>query len=892
MTTDSHNPEVETRRFVGRGLELAVLAEELSLTITGQTSRVVALTGPPGIGKTGLATAYRARTERRARWLVGRAVPGRSGLRLATVLDAVPEATASLASVRAWLAGATDDRPVVLWLEDLHAADAASQEVVGHLGRSPIPGPLLVLVTVRADALTSSDLALTLGGLIKDGLAREVRVPPLTESEIAAVADSVLGPAAVASDMVSWLVDRTRGNPLLLTAVLEDLVGNPGRRSAAKTVQERARAMLRSLSHDSVLAAELAAVIGAPFVVSELLALDAEAASGVDQLVVAGLLVEDAGTRRLEFGHPILQEAVYEMTGPARRARLHRLVADRLPLPLGSRAYHLGRGAVPGDVVAVEALRAAGADAVESGSPAVAVRHLQEAARLVAGADKPLRAAVLDELAGAADVAGDHAAGIPALRELLHLAATPDDRVTTRLRLASFLSAGSGDLAEANRLVAEAVATARASAPTRLSAALNEFGWIRGEGGDLDGEVRFASEALSLADAGGDLAGQLHALGPLAHALMLLGRHGQAAVVSERAVTLARALGDGFQLDWHLAVQAQVLAAAGQVDAALGVLDGPVSAGMPIADVAYAVHVMNLWLGGRWDAARTTAKRLLAASPVHVPVRTAWAFAMAGAIEAAAGRADRARQLLTLADRAYGGRRFYTFSALHDWAAGVAAWVQGDPRSAIERLERSAAWLEEMRAAGLVMFVLPYICAIGIEAGAHDAARHSLVRAERLTASSPVGRSAALCCAALLGEAAVTEAAATADGAGLRFLAALVLATGNPANVADAARRYAGMPAPVLEGRCRHALRTAGAHGRRAARGAGSLTGREQQVVALARRGMMTARIAASLSISERTVESHLAHAYAKLGIAGRHELHATAEQPQPFPDSEHLAPQ
>ncbi|PZR95802.1 MAG: hypothetical protein DLM67_10375 [Candidatus Nephthysia bennettiae] len=40
-----------------------------------------------------------------------------------------------------------------------------------------------------------------------------------------------------------------------------------------------------------------------------------------------------------------------------------------------------------------------------------------------------------------------------------------------------------------------------------------------------------------------------------------------------------------------------------------------------------------------------------------------------------------------------------------------------------------------------------------------------------------------------------------------------------------------------------------------------------------ARRGLTTARIAASLGIGEQTVEIHLAHAYAKLGMAGRHEL-------------------
>jgi DNA-binding CsgD family transcriptional regulator len=867
---------VETRRFVGRGRELAALAEELSFATTCRASRVVALTGPPGIGKTGLATAYRARTERRAQWLVGRAAPGMSGLPLATVLDAVPGAAATVAEVQRRLADLASSRPTVLWLDDLHAADAGSQQVVGHLGRNPVPAPLLVLVTVRADAVTSTDLALTLGGLLNDGLAREVRVPPLTDREIAAMSESVLGPAAVTADLVRWLTDRTRGNPLLLAALLEDLSGDPGRRTAARTVQERTRALLRSLSSDSVAAAELAAVIGAPVMVSDLLALDAEAASGVDRLVDAGLLVEDRATRRLEFGHPILQEAVYEMTGPARRAQLHRLIAERLPLPLGARAYHLARGALPGDVVAVEALRAAAADALEAGSAALAVSQLREAVRLVAGGDGRLRIAVLDELAGAADVAGDHTAGIPALRELLHLTTAPADRVTTRLRLASFMSAGSGDVAGADRLIAEAVAIARAWAPTRLGPALNELGWVRGEGGDLEGQVRFVSEALALAEADEDVTGQLRALGPLTHALMLLGRHRDATAASDRAVTLAEALGDRSQLDWHLAVRAEVLATTGQLDAALGLLEGPVSAGLAIADVAYSNHVLHLWIGGRWHVALATARRLLAASPVHVPVRTAWALTVAGAIEAGAGRADLARPLLALADRTYGGRRFYHFSALHDWAAGVAAWLQGEERSALARLERSAAWLEEMRAAGLLTFVLPYVCAIAVEVGARDAARRSLARAQELVASSPVARAAALGCAAVLGEAAVTDAAAAADAAGLPFLAALVLATGDTEDVAEAARRYAGMPAPVLEGRCRHALRATGAHGRRAARAAGSLTGREEEVVALARRGLTTPAIAASLGIGERTVETHLAHAYAKLGIAGRHELHGS----------------
>lgn len=80
------------------------------------------------------------------------------------------------------------------------------------------------------------------------------------------MSESVLGHTAVTADLVRWLTGKTRGNPLLLATLLEDL----------------------SLA--------IPAVIGAPVMVSDLLALDAGAASGVDRLVYAGLLVED-GTR-------------------------------------------------------------------------------------------------------------------------------------------------------------------------------------------------------------------------------------------------------------------------------------------------------------------------------------------------------------------------------------------------------------------------------------------------------------------------------------------------------------------------------------------------------------------------------------------------------------------
>jgi DNA-binding CsgD family transcriptional regulator len=54
--------------------------------------------------------------------------------------------------------------------------------------------------------------------------------------------------------------------------------------------------------------------------------------------------------------------------------------------------------------------------------------------------------------------------------------------------------------------------------------------------------------------------------------------------------------------------------------------------------------------------------------------------------------------------------------------------------------------------------------------------------------------------------------------------------------------------------------------------GAG-LTTREREVAGLAARGHTDVEIAARLSLSRRTVETHLYRVYAKLGVAGRREL-------------------
>ena len=78
----------------------------------------------------------------------------------------------------------------------------------------------------------------------------------------------------------------------------------------------------------------------------------------------------------------------------------------------------------------------------------------------------------------------------------------------------------------------------------------------------------------------------------------------------------------------------------------------------------------------------------------------------------------------------------------------------------------------------------------------------------------------------------------------------------------------------ALASEARQELRLAGARPRRdRASGRDALTAGELRVVRLAAEGHTNPEIAQRLFLTARTVETHLTHAYSKLGIASRRQL-------------------
>ncbi len=920
---------MEAPALVGRQGELAYLAERLERATRGQT-RIVVVTGEPGAGKTRLLAELAARVRRRATVLLGRGSPLAASIPFATISEAMGAHLRALPSerrdplvrgiadelgpllldVRASATAASTDRsrltvleafatllsrlaetrPVVLALDDLHQADASTWELVGYLGREPPDARILVVAATRPHgSREATDMQRYVATLTKDGLAEELRLGPLDAEAIGDLAERMLGPGSSDPELRAWLFDRTRGNALYAVAVLEELRRDPSRRVVPVTVKERVRVEMLDLATHVREALEVAAVLGHRFTLRQVAAVLPEGSGAtIDELVERGLLVERGGdgTATFDFAHPLVQEAVYGNLGAGRRRELHARVASALAgEPLAVRAYHIARGALAGDRDAVDVLIAAAEEAGRTQAHREALGYLVAAFELVPRGWEERRR-VLDLIAWHAAEASDHTIAIPALRELAEL--VPDDPValaTTRMRLASVLATGAGDLAGAETEARAAIGLFERAAPDRKAAAINELGWIQALGGDFAAQDRACREAIALAEEAGDDTTLLHALGPLGHSLSLRGAFAEAHGVIGRSVALAVELGDVAQIGWHRGVEAMAFALEGRFAGGTVAIDSLLASGPCPSDVAYFNRAWLDWHHGRWSMALADCEAIESLHPTAPSAHSAWTLSLAAALHAAAGVPARGRALLAQAERVYGDVEFYWFSAAHRWASGQAARIAGDLAAAADRFERAVAWIRGCGLDAMECQMIPDAVEVVTDAGRRASAEALAERAGRLAgglrttfaraaerhAVGVVDRDSDALRSAAEGYAEVEARALEARA--LERLGRTTSGGDGLAALAEAARRYAELPAPVLADRVRGLMRERGPSGRRAAQRVGGLTPREREIAALVGRGMMSREVADRLHLSVRTVDSHLARIYGKLGISGRREL-------------------
>ncbi len=826
--------------------------------------------------------------------------------------------------------------PVLVALDDMHLADTSSWEALRYLGRRLSGAPIGIVVTARPGDLRRRPIAgEVLLGLAEDGLLHRVSLEPLRRDEVARLAHDVLREAPgsrsafVPEPLVTWLAERSMGHPLFIIGLLRALVEEgadptaPRLERIPETLRERVHLEMQGLRAVSRSVLEALAVVERQIDLTDLRRVvglgPEELAAALEELCAARLVDEhvDGAALTYEIGHPIVADTIYQEVGGARRRALHRTVA-RILLDghrLGSAAGHFARAAEPGEDEALDALCSAMAQAESRGLYQEALAALAALVEVLPPED-PRWLRVLHAMTWQAEwvlshlAENDSATAIAAMQRIEpHLAADADEvaRGTVQLHLAAFLSFGAGRVGEAEQHCRAAVASFEAAGDEeRALFARNELAWIRGCDADLAEQAALAGAVLADATATGHLRAAVQAAGTAAYALGFIGRFGEAELLYQSSIEWARQAGDTYRSAWGLAQQGLMLALAGRLAEGGASVDAALAEDAAAPDaIAYEDSAHCCWLSGRLGDAVAALEQSAVRRPVRGSRRRAWGSALAARLHTEMGLRGRADSGLEQARGSYGDRHILVWSCWCDWTAGFLAWHDGQPVEALEGLDRAADRLRAVGAAAYEALVLVDIVEVADEAGQRlrcDTAADRLGEIAEAVGGDLHPSLARLAVArSHLAHGRFARAAEQAEAAAMRLSAAgYALHHGSALDVAGralghtdrgaavtalsaAAETFAGCGAVWRRDAALAKLGRLGSRGRRAAaaavHGAGALTGRERDVARLAAKGLTAQEIGEHLFIGRRTVESHLANAYLKLGVSSKRELVRRAEE-------------
>jgi DNA-binding NarL/FixJ family response regulator/tetratricopeptide (TPR) repeat protein len=822
-------------------------------------------------------------------------------------------------AIRALIAALAADRPIVLVLDDLHWADAASLELVAYLLRSPPPSAVQLILACRSNQ-ASPELLVAIAAAARERSLTDLELVALTQPEAAELTSDLDARGRAA------LYHASGGNPFYLEQLASvhrrrhPGLAAPSEHGPEPVVPVSVRVVIEQeelarLSERARRVLQAAAVVGDPFdpaiaaAVAEVS--EREALVALDEAAALELVRATDVPPRLRFRHPIVRRAVYESGGTASliaaHARAARALVER-DVPAMWVAPHVQRYARTGDEQAIELLSAAAAEAAPR-APLVAARWFQAALELLPGGGDPQRrVALLTPLAASLTAAGRTQESRRVLGDLLEL--LPEGQPEVRARVMMMVARADqmlGRQGRARQLIENELSVSqdsasrcilrlatcvdhwysrepelvRASATQALDSALEagrpelaaeavaQVALGACECGATDEARIWLDAAQRLVDGRSDeqLAGRLDGLGVLGHANRALDRYDRAAALFERGLQIARDTGrDGFIVPLTVGLAT--------VDVNLGRLDEALAGSRVAIEAAQLLRDPRLCVWSELVACRATLaagdlREALAAGANAVDyaqdswntLLTTGAHLALAAAELESGEPAAARRRIL--DQAGGPELSLAECVLRaQWYRGLVECelALGDREAAegwARRAEASAASLDLASATAYAERARAMMLLADDEPEA--AAAKALRAAGRLRSIGSVTQAAR---ADVLAGRALGRAGRR-DGAieRLQHAHATLGACGAKRYRDDAARELR-----ALGGR---------ASGRRArpgepAAGVAALTSREREVAELVASGLTNRQIAQRFVLSEKTVETHLSRILAKLGVASR----------------------
>jgi len=475
----------------------------------------------------------------------------RPDLPLLPPLDVDREQTRLFEAVARVLAGLALPRPVLLILEDLHGAGAATMALLEFLARRATQHALLIVADFRDEQTSRAHPLRELRRrLQREDLVSVIALGRLSPAAVGALVERVPELAAV-DDLPARLYAETEGNPLFLVERIRDLLetDRAGLAPAPLSIQSIIAARLGRLSAQGQNLAAIAAVAGLAFDV-ELVAQTAgwgedQVLHGLGELLDHQLLREIGGRQRSDyaFTHHLIQAAIYAGIPEDDRRRRHRRVAQvmeelyapRLDEIAAELALHFDRGQAP-ETAAQYYLRA--------GQRALAVSAADEAlVHLTRGLELAVAERLRFDLLALAETIharrGQRVEQRSALARLDQAAQALGDQelICEVLRRQIRLAQAVGERAAEAELIA--ALSARAATPRWQAEALQAAAAHALLLSQFDQARPLTERALALWESLLDAGGQVECYALLAEAAVLQGHFDEAQAWLSRATTLA-----------------------------------------------------------------------------------------------------------------------------------------------------------------------------------------------------------------------------------------------------------------------------------------------------------------------------------------------------------------
>ncbi len=898
--------------------DVVASVDQLTADVAAGRSVALYVLGEAGLGKTSALEYARERAAAAGLTVgLGRGHPMETGLPfglLAQALDAVGarglldddqrlpaspnDRAATFFRVLRWLQDRTD-RPLFLVFDDVHWADTDSLALLSFLCRRLGLLRVGIVLTLRP---WPSEARGTVMALADEGCGTISRLGPLSESAAASLLAARLGHALPGADQqrAYWLC---AGNPLLLEQLAVALAHGEGLATLASAGrrgfgQDVLLARFAGLPSAGMRCAQAAAVLGTNFLPA--VAAEVAGLEGLDvDIALAALgqsgLIEQGAAAAAEFAHPLFRQALYDdLTGPV-RTRLHgRAFAALHARGMDAQAAeHVVPAHLAGDPDAVAVLERAGLAARRAGALAAAVTHLDAAVAmagdlaglglrlaqgeaLLSGGHPDRAVAVYDDLLGRPDCGGiDRVQALWMLGRARAMLGEHDQAASRFAEAAEIARSEHPETAVAILLDATFSAEitqgprrglAPASRARKLARSLGESARIRADAGWGEVAIQAGDPAgIAAIEAGAPWLAFAPDIDPSAWGTVSSFAFGCA--ITERLAEADRA----FTVMRQSAERA--------------------SAPEPMAILANGHGYALMRMGRLPDAlaAIEFAFSLVELAPVVEPfaaVGNGYIRLLLGQLEESARWFERVEELAT---------------ARGEWNALLFLWDgrghrllrDGNAAEACENYIRLEATINQM---GIGEPCLPawgrHAIAAYLAAGRIEDARRVIAWLDQTRMPCRFPR-----IAASTGKAQLAELTGDESGAQSHFDAALALhrkvdlplehaetllayggflrrsgrATQARSVLAQAADIAAASGAGWLAGLAGAELKVAG--GRQRARRRGTLSPQEQRVARLAANGAANAEIARQLYVSVSTVETHLEHIYAKLGIHSRFEL-------------------